>query len=164
MACHRRKLALWGSLSYGAWTVAWYPSKKISVKLEPSFKKSREGGRGEGGCASSFFCVCDKKLSKSRKKMLYKDASFHGSLKPASCCLYCALSYFSKKKIMERQRMRETTARRGWRRPFDRECLVTKATIHVSFVFSHIVFLIRKGKDIRVSPAAEFLSFFWNVV
>lgn len=44
--------------------------------------------------------------------------------------------------------MRETTARRGWRRPFDREGLVTKATIHVSFVFSHIVILIRKGKDI----------------
>lgn len=101
----------------------------------------------EGARVLSFVCAI-RSLAKVEKKMLYKDASFHGSLKPARCCLYCALSYFSKKKIMERQRMRETTARRGWRRPFDRECLVTKATIHVSFVFSHIVFLIRKGKDI----------------
>lgn len=113
----------------------------------------------EGARVLPFVCAI-RSLAKVEKKMLYKDASFHGSLKPASCCLYCALSYFSKKKIMERQRMRETTARRGWRRPFDRECLVTEATIHVSFVFSHIVFLIRKGKDMRVSPTAEFLSFF----
>lgn len=56
-------------------------------------------------------CVCDKKLNKSGKT-LYMDVSFHGSLKPALGCLYYRLSYFSKQRIMERQRMLETTV--GW--------------------------------------------------
>lgn len=50
--------------------------------------------------------------------MLYMDASFHGSLKPARCCLYCALSYFSKKKIMERQRMWGNNSQAGLEETF----------------------------------------------
>lgn len=81
-------------------------------------------------------CVCDKKLNKS-EKTLYVDVSFHGSLKPTLSCLYYRLSYFSKQRIMERQRMQETTVRwgGGMERPFDRECSVTKETIYILFMF-----------------------------
>lgn len=128
----------------------WHRSKRVSIKLERSFKKGRERGV-EREEESSLFCVCDKKLNK-RGKTLCVDVSFHGSLKLTLSCLYYRLSYVSKQKIMERENAGNNTQVGRGERPLERQCSVTKATIYIFFVFFTCYTPYKKEKKCEFLP------------